>query len=78
MEVTEALEAAIVRNAEFLAGVTFRALTTQYPESLTGEIRWHGAFLIEFGAVVQLAYWEGQEILAHQKEGLPSYAEARQ
>ena len=76
IELADSLVAAVVRNAEFAALLTVRALDQIFPDELRGTFHWPAGFLLEFGSALQIGYWEGEGILDHVESGLPSYADA--
>ena len=76
IELADSLVAAVVRNAEFTGSLTVRVLNQLVPDELRGTVRWPAGFLLEFGSVLQIGYWESQGISAHIEARLPSYADA--
>lgn len=76
VSVSERCVNAIVRNASLQADLVVAALMATGLYSSPSEIRLPCGFLLEFGAVLQLGFWERKGLLEHLGPDLPSYNDA--
>jgi hypothetical protein len=81
LEVSDACVEAVVSRAEYVATLTGECLSAtgllpKTDETPTEPVRLPGGFLLELGAVLQMAVWERAGIRTHIDAGLPSFEEA--
>jgi hypothetical protein len=81
LEISDACVQAVASRAEYVAALTgeYLSATDLFPRTDDANrepVRLPGGFLLELGAVLQLAVWEGAGVHTHSDAGLPSHEEA--
>jgi hypothetical protein len=81
LEVSDACVQAVASRADYIATLTgeYLSATDLFPKTdknPTEPVRLPAGFLLELGAVLQIAVWERTGIRTHIDAGLPSYEEA--
>jgi len=58
IELADSLMVAVARNGEFAADLTAETLKQMFPDIPLNTFHWPLNFLLEFGAMLQIGYWE--------------------